>query len=137
MVFYCPICWSEVQREDQTCAYCGADLVVADARTMLEKLCSALKHPEPETAVRAAWILGERHEILAVPELVRTLETTTDGFLAEAAAEALGKIGDVQALDCLRVVSDRGSVRARIAAKKAVQEILTKMSTIDTEHSDL
>jgi HEAT repeats len=101
MTFYCPICWSEVSKDDRTCKSCGTDLASADARPMLEKLCSALSHCEPETAVRAAWILGEGREKRAVPELTRAVETTSDGFLAEAAADALGKIADPCALECL------------------------------------
>jgi predicted amidophosphoribosyltransferase len=68
MTFYCPICWNGVSRDEQTCAHCGSNLAVADARPMAEKHWSALQHPEPETAVRAAWILGERREVQAVPD---------------------------------------------------------------------
>ena len=128
MTFYCPICWSEVSKDDGTCKSCGADLASADARPMLEKLCSALAHPEPETALRAAWILGERRERRAVPELIRVVETTSDGFLAEAAAEALGKIADPRALECLNKAAEDGPVRVRIASWNALRRIANRKS---------
>jgi len=129
MTFYCPICWSEVSKDDRTCKSCGADLASADARPMLEKLCSALNHPEPETAVRAAWILGERREKRSVPQLIRVVETTSDGFLAEAAAEALGKIADPRALECLnKAVAEDGPVRVRIASWNALRRIANRKS---------
>jgi predicted amidophosphoribosyltransferase len=123
MTFYCPICWSKISKDDRTCERCGADLTEADARPMIEKPCSALSHPEPETAVRAAWILGERRD----KGMVRVIETTSDGFLAEAAAEALGKM-DERALDCLRSASKHGPLRVRNAAHDAIKQILSGIS---------
>jgi HEAT repeat protein len=126
MTFYCPICWSEVPKDDPTCRNCGADLASADARPIIEKLCSALSHPEPQTAVRAAWILGERREKRAVAELIRVLEASSDGFLAEAAAEALGKIADPRALESLNKAAEHGPVRVRIASRNALEGIARK-----------
>jgi len=123
ITFYCPICWSEISKDDRTCTSCGADLASADARPMVEKLCSALSHPEPQTAVRAAWILGERREKRAVMELIHVIETSSDGFLAEAAAEALGKIADPRAIDCLNTAAAVGPVRVRIASRDALRRM--------------
>jgi HEAT repeat protein len=122
------MCWSEVSKDDRTCKNCGADLPSADARPIVEKLCSALNHPERETAVRAAWILGERREKRAVSELIRVVETSSDGFLAEAAAEALGKIADPRALECLNEAADHGPVRVRIASRNALRRIRKRES---------
>jgi HEAT repeat protein len=97
---------------------------------MVEKLCSALRHPEPETAVRAAWILGQKSESQAVPELIKIVDTTSDGFLAEAAAEALGKIGDRRAVECLTKAAQCGPVRVRIAARNALQAMPGKQSEV-------
>ena len=123
MIFYCPICWNEISRQDQRCGRCGSDLNAADARPLVEKLCSALKHPEGETAVRAAWILGERRESQAVPDLIRAVETATDSFVVESAVEALGKIADPRAGACLKAAAEHGTVRVRIAAREALRII--------------
>ena len=93
---------------------------VADARLLVEKLCSALKHPEGETAIRAAWILGERRESEAVPDLIRAVETAADSFVIESAVEALGKIADARATACFEAAAKRGTVRVRIAALNAL-----------------
>jgi HEAT repeat protein len=123
VIFYCPICWHEVSAKDQRCSHCGSDLKAADARPLVEKLCSALNHPEGETAVRTAWILGERLEREAVPGLIRTVETSADSFVVESAVEALGKIADRRASACLKAAAEHGTVRVRNAARKALQRL--------------
>lgn len=123
MTFFCPKCWREIPSASGSCPLCGAYLAEEDAKPFVEKLQSALRHPEPETAVRAAWILGEREEASAVPDLIYVLETSQDGFLAEAAAEALGKIGDRTALPALGRAARLGPVRVRRASRSAIERI--------------
>jgi len=121
VIFYRPICWSEVSAQEQQCSHCGSDLPAADARSFAEKLRSALNHPEGETAVRAAWILGERRESEAVPDLIRTVETATDRFVVESAVEALSKIAAPRATACLKAAAEQGTLRVRPAARNALQ----------------
>ena len=121
MTFFCPKCWKEIPSGRETCPHCGARLAEEDAKPFVEKLRSALRHPEPETAVRAAWILGERGEASAVTDLIYVLETSQDGFLAEAAAEALGKIGDLRSLAALEQASVSGPLRVRRASRIAIE----------------
>lgn len=123
MTFFCPSCWSEIKPSDSRCPQCAADVRNLDAQSFPQRLRAALKHPEPQTAVRAAWILGERHEQTAVDDLIDTLATAADGFLAEAAAEALGKIGDAAALPALTQAASAGTLRVRIASQRAVELI--------------
>lgn len=123
MTFFCPKCWKEIPPGQETCPHCGARLAEEDAKPFVEKLRSALRHPEPETAVRAAWILGERQEASAVADLIFVLETSHDGFLAEAAAEALGKVGDPLALPALERASVSGPLRVRRASRLAIERI--------------
>jgi HEAT repeat protein len=123
MTFFCPRCWKVISSAGETCRHCGARLAEEDAKPFVEKLRSALRHPEPETAVRAAWILGERQEASAVADLISVLETSPDGFLVEAAAEALGKIGDPCALSALERVATSGPVRVRRASSLAIERI--------------
>jgi len=130
--FFCPHCWQEIAPAAARCPLCGADLAAADAEAYATKLIRALRHPEAQTAVRAAWILGERRHASAVPELIRVLESARDSFLAEAAVEALGKIGDERALPALTRASREGTLRVRRAASRT----LVRLSAATSSASD-
>jgi HEAT repeat protein len=123
VTYFCPACWREIPSGIPTCSKCGADLIAEDAKTFAEKLVQALRHRLPETAARAAWILGERREKGAVDDLMRTLEETEDLYLSEAAAEALGKIGDAKAIGSLQRADKVGAVRVRRATREALARI--------------
>ena len=60
-IYYCPLCHAENRLGDANCRRCGAELDTGGA-DYVSKLISALDRPEPETPVRAAWILGEPRE---------------------------------------------------------------------------
>lgn len=107
------------------CRRCHAPLVSEGAYPA--KLVAALDHPEPQTAVRAATILGERRERDALPALVRTLERTDDMVLAEAVCRALGCIGDDSAVPALSRALVSGALPVRLAAVRA----LTAIGTVD------
>lgn len=89
------------------------------------KLVAALDHPEPQTAVRVATILGERRERDALPALVRKLERTDDMVLAEALCRALGRIGDGRAVPALAHAMVQGEVLVHLAAVRALAAIGT------------
>ena len=58
-----------------TCPFCRCDLAATATRDYPEKLIGALHHPEPETRLRAAEILGEKGYHPAVgPLLARAHE---------------------------------------------------------------
>ena len=59
----------------KTCPFCRCDLAAVAARAYPEKLIGALYHPEPETRLRAAEILGEKGYRPAIgPLLARARE---------------------------------------------------------------
>jgi HEAT repeat protein len=121
--FFCPCCWRKVSEKDATCSWCGGDIRTADAQPFSEKLRAALRHREPQTRVRVAWILGELRECAAVEDLMALVVVEEDGFVAEAAAEALGKIGAPEAVAVLEEAEEQGTVRVRLAARKALEQI--------------
>jgi HEAT repeat protein len=96
---------------------------VQESRGFVDKLIAALDHPEPETRARAALILGLRREKRAVEPLLRVLREGTDASLMEAAIEALGRIGDRRCRAALETVAIRGSLRVRLAARKALASL--------------
>ena len=120
MRFFCPQCWSDFSEESSVCPQCGLDTVTFyEGKKYVDKLLIALDHPEPETAERAAWILGELGEERAVEKLGIIANTTPDVFLARAAAEALAKIKAPQARELLADIARSHKARmVREAAKE-------------------
>jgi HEAT repeat protein len=131
-IFYCVECWREMPPEATTCPACGADVErLSSERSYIQKLIAALKHPEPETPVRAAWLLGQVRATEAVPALMRVVQESPDPYLVEAAVEALGQIGDPACRATLVWAAREGAVRVRRAAAEALRRLsdVTKEAT--------
>jgi HEAT repeat protein len=125
--FYCPNCWAEVAQRASICPHCHGDISERISQAdYADKLIAALSHKEPMTPVRAAWILGERHEQKAVPALAKIVRKTKDAFLAESAVEALGKIGGELATRAVRTAAKHSSLRVRVKAREVLQQIEAK-----------
>ena len=116
--FYCPNCCTEIPESVTICPHCHTEvserILQAD---YADKLIAALRHKEPMTPVRAAWILGERHEQKAVPALTKIVKRAKDAFLVESAVEALGKIGGSAASDAVRAATQHSGLRVRVKAR--------------------
>lgn len=113
--FFCPGCWADFEGDLPLCPACGLDIAAAwQSKSWEEKLLAALRHREPTTPLRAAWILGERRDPSAVPVLARLAGET----VARAAARALARIGGPEAHRCLLdlLAHPAAMVRAEAAA---------------------
>jgi HEAT repeat protein len=122
---YCPECWNEIG-EQRVCPKCGVDLQHFAKEPYEEKLIRALRHPEPTVPVRAAMILGELRSEAGVTALIETAFNTRDPYLQEAVAQALGAIGNKEALPCLEHLRMEGALRVRVAAELALGHITGK-----------
>jgi HEAT repeats len=101
--FFCPRCWADSAEDAGVCPSCGLRIYEFwEPLDHVEKLIVALNHPEPNTPVRAAHLLGRIGDQRAVPALIRTVETTRDVYLARASIRALGEIGSPEAIEFLR-----------------------------------
>ena len=125
VVWFCPDCWSEVSEADATCPACGSVLKGGRERNFVQKLIAALRHPEPETAVRAAHTLGGLGAKEAVPALIETLTRSDDPYLLDAVAGSLGELEAAEAIPALRSVLRSSYLVARIAAAKALGRLGT------------
>jgi len=125
MQWFCPECWREVDETERLCSACGALLSELDSKPFAEKAIAALRHPEPATAVRAADTLGKLKPPGAVAALTDVLKGGCDPYLLEAAARALGEIGDPTSIPTLRSVLLSSYLVARIAAAEALGKIAT------------
>ena len=119
MSAHCPRCQFENQPEDRLCRRCGAELL-SGGEDYASKLISALAHPEPETPVRAAWILGELREGRAVDALTSLVKKSGDPYILAAAVEALGKIGDARATGLLAEALASSFLVVRLKAVEAL-----------------
>ncbi len=106
------------------CPHCHADISERISQAnYTDKLIAALRHKEPTTPVRAAWILGERHEEKAVPALAKIVKKARDAFVVESAVEALGKIGGSAATTAVRTATQHSSLRVRVKAREVLRQI--------------
>ena len=124
MTFYCTNCWAEVPESATICPHCGDNIQARRAKAdYADKLIAALRHPEPTTPVRAAWILGERRERKAIEPLMRLVQDSRDPFIVEAAVEALGKVGDECAREAIVSALSHPSPRVRRKAEAAITRL--------------
>ncbi|MDA8156737.1 MAG: HEAT repeat domain-containing protein [Actinomycetota bacterium] len=98
MVFFCPACWREIKADDDRCPHCGADIKQHEKMDFEGKLINALKHPEPETVLRAVWVLGRIKSDKAIKQLISLFGQTSDPFLKVIILEALARIDTPEAL---------------------------------------
>ena len=119
IAYFCPCCWSEIGNTP-VCPFCRADLRQFEGESCEKKLIRALHHPEPTVPFRVATMLGMLGSQAAVEPLIEVAVSSADPYIQEAAAEALGQIGDHRASPCLNRLRKEGTVRVRLAADKAL-----------------
>jgi len=101
--FFCPSCWQTLEEDQDPCPHCGCKVSeYLQAKSYTQRLIEALNHPEPETPVRAAYILGVRRDREAMPFLVAKAENTKDVYLAMTCLDALARIGGQDAVKGIR-----------------------------------
>ena len=125
--FYCPHCWRQVLESATICPHCHTNISerITEA-DYTDKLIAALRHREPTTPVRAAWVLGERREGKAVAALTKVLRKAKDALLVETAVEALGKIGGTEATMAVRAATQHPTLRVRVKARDVLRELASK-----------
>lgn len=101
LIFYCPHCWTIVPAGAHNCPACGA-IIDDSTADIIDKYIAALRHPQPETRLRAAWVLGRMPATRAVPALLAIVaargRADRDPYLLSVAVKSLGQIGDQQAV---------------------------------------
>jgi hypothetical protein len=133
--FFCPSCWETVEPDAKTCPHCHSDLSRFDQRELGAKLIGALRHPEPMTRQRAAFLLGERHERAAVAALGDLLRSSTEPFLVSEIATALGKIGGEEAKQLLAGALEHPAFVVREAALLALARLGGPTAAAALEHA--
>ncbi|MBE7546737.1 hypothetical protein KsCSTR_07810 [Candidatus Kuenenia stuttgartiensis] len=93
MTFYCPECWKEINAVEETCPFCNADILKYEGMDYEKKLINALRHTEPETVLRAVYIVGRLKSEKAVKPLITLFKKTDSTFLKIAILNTLWEIG--------------------------------------------
>jgi HEAT repeat protein len=120
MIFFCPNCWKEISGVPAVCHHCAHKISSWDEKAFTEKLLQALSHPEPETAIRAVYLLGEKRTAEAIDTLTRLFRRTKNPFLQSEVVEAIGKIGGDTAFSLLMEALHHPSFIVRGEAAKAL-----------------
>jgi HEAT repeat protein len=122
MISVCPACWRTVGRDDPRCPSCGADLRTLDDRPFPQKLVAALDHPDRETVMRVAQILGDRQAPGSIPALGRALRRYwAEPYVAAAIVRALASFDVSEARELLLDALGHPSIIVRTAAALALQ----------------
>lgn len=104
MMFFCPSCWAEFDRDYECCPSCGFEIKkLSESQDFIDKLIAALHHPEPETPIRAAWILGHLRDKRAIGPLYEVAQETSDTFLRVATINALLEVGTYEAKELAKL----------------------------------
>lgn len=89
-----------------------------------EKLIQALRHPDPRIRRDAAWLLGKKKVKEAGQALIAAIEENkSDPYLLGTIAEALGQIGEPDALLPLAALLRRSYLPVRIKAARALARL--------------
>lgn len=131
MTYFCTNCWKEIDKAAPVCPACGSSQEQLAQESFVQKLIRALHHPEPETPIRAAYVLGELEAGEAVAALASLLHLQSDPYIASACAEALGKIGGAEAHAALEAAANK---QQSIIVKRAVQEALQRLHHSEEIH---
>ncbi len=121
MTFYCPECWKEINEVEETCPFCNADILKYEGMDYEKKLINALRHTEPETVLRAVYIIGRLKSEKAVKPLITLFEKTDSTFLKIAILNTLREIGIPKAVE---FIVDRSDLEVGIVKRTARDLIL-------------
>lgn len=119
----CPNCGTTRLPQEIVCALCGFDIRSFESAPFDAKLLVALFHREPETAERAAFLLGVRRTPGASEALARRYRETNDPFLQRAIVIALDRIGGTVAD---RVLDDARRHASMVVRAEALRRLIRR-----------
>jgi hypothetical protein len=117
---FCPACYAMNSWSATSCETCGGPLVDDDGGAFNDRLIWGLRHPDTETAMRAAEVLAARHVVEAIDALVLLVDMDDDPYRAAAAAAALVAFaGDPAADAAIQRAAVHPSVIVRVALERS------------------
>jgi hypothetical protein len=120
---YCPECWNSLSKDVRICPHCGVDIpALWESKDWVEKLIVALRHPEPNTRLRATWLLGKLDDSRAVDALIDLVNTSQDIYLVGEAVLALGQTQNGKAVAFLAALAGRSKAPIGIGARRFLEQ---------------
>jgi hypothetical protein len=114
MLAFCTSCWLGMLSKSPVCPNCGAR-VDDDPQAYEDRLKAALHHPRAPTRARVCWVLGQRGDSAAIPDLLLMLKDE-DVYVRIAALKALVRIGDNSLPPVLQEAANNPGLIIRLAA---------------------
>jgi hypothetical protein len=112
---HCPKCWQEVGKTATGCPACGFNIQEFwNSKDYFDKLILALNHPEPNSQINAACVLGKLKDARAVDPLINLVKHTKNDTVAKAAVRALADINTEKARQFLSTLVGCGSFRTTL-----------------------
>lgn len=123
-VYLCPACHTTRLLREVRCGYCGFDIRACADSGFDRQVIRALSDPEPETAVRAAFLLGIRHPPDAIDLLIPAYHSSRDLFVRRQALASIDMIGGDAAAALLQEAArdDHIVLRAEALGRLIVHE---------------
>jgi len=119
MTYFCSNCWKEIKEDERICPRCKANQQKLDEEPFVQKLIRALNSAEPQTPIRAAYIIQMRKFTEAVPALLEKLKKSDDPFIIEAIINALLEIDEKKFKTCiLKAAGENPPLTVKRALKK-------------------
>jgi HEAT repeat protein len=106
------------------CAHCGEKIAAPPDASYDERLAWALRHPDPDRAMMAARVLGERRAESAAPHLLGVVRDPPDPYVGAEALRSLIAIQGAEALHpLLEELARKESFLLAGVARQALREM--------------
>jgi hypothetical protein len=118
LTYHCFNCYGTNSTGSGLCRHCGREIAPPPEASYDDRLVWTLHHPDPDRAITAARILGDRGATSAAGALKEVVRDPPDPYLAVQALRSLIRIEGVGEIrDLLEEVADADSfLPARVAA---------------------
>lgn len=107
MKWFCPYCWSEIEKNTTKCPKCAHDLTEIDKLSYEDKLILSLKNPIRENRTFAVYMLGQLYSQKAAKPLYEIALENTDTIELLYIAKALKMIKTQESLDYLKKLKEK------------------------------
>ncbi|MDW8097079.1 MAG: hypothetical protein RMI44_02980 [Aquificaceae bacterium] len=124
ILYFCPACWSVVEKEDKVCPACGYDLTEFHQLPYEYKLIMALEHPVKEMRKNVIYTVGRKDLEIALPHLELMASRETDPLILMEIADALSRMSSSEAMNLLRLLAQHQYPVVRSRANMHLQKKL-------------